>query len=364
MAKRDYYEVLGISKGCAEVEIKRAYRDLAMKHHPDKNKDDPDAMHKMKEINEAYAVLSDSKKKQIYDTYGHRGLEGYSTEDIFRGVDFESILREFGGGFSFSGSILDSLFGMGQQTSRKPQRGEDLRYDMDITLEEVAHGAEKLIKVPHKKTCSTCKGSGAKEGGQQTCEYCHGTGQVVKEQRTGFGVFRQISVCPHCRGTGKLIKDKCEACKGKGAIQETTEINVQVPKGAESGHAVKIKGEGEAGPNGTGPGDLYIVFNVEKHPLFERHGDDIYMAKEISFADAALGAELDDIPSLNGKLKIEIPEGTQTGTVLRVPDKGIPHMKGAGKGDLYVLVKVVTPQHLTSRQKELLREFAGPDKSK
>jgi len=364
MAKRDYYEVLCISKGCTESEIKRAYRDLAMKYHPDKNKDDPEAVHKMKEINEAYAVLSDSKKRQIYDTYGHRGLEGYSTEDIFRGVDFESILREFGGGFGFGGSILDSLFGTGQQAARKPQKGDDLRYDLELTLEEVAHGTEKQIKVPHKKTCTTCKGSGAKEGGQQTCEFCKGTGQVVKEQRTGFGVFRQISVCHHCRGTGKLIKEKCETCKGKGVIEETSNITVKVPKGAESGYAVKMKGEGEAGPHGIEPGDLYVVFDVQKHPVFERHGDDIYMAKEIGFADAALGAEIEDIPSLNGNVKLQIPEGTQTGSVLKVPEKGIPHFKGAGKGDLYVVVKVVTPQHLTDKQKELLREFSNSGKSK
>jgi molecular chaperone DnaJ len=363
MAKRDYYEVLGTHKGSAEGEIKRAYRDLAMKFHPDKNTDDPEAANKMKEINEAYAVLSDSKKRQIYDTYGHRGLEGYSAEDIFRGVDFDSILREFGGGFGFGSSILDSLFGMGQQTSRKPQKGEDLRYDLELTLEEIAHGAEKKIEVPHKKNCPTCKGTGAKEGAVQTCEHCKGTGQVVKEQRTGFGVFRQISVCPHCRGTGKLIKEKCETCRGKGVIHETSEINVKVPKGAESGHAVKVRGEGEAGPNGVEPGDLYVVFDVQKHPVFERHGDDIYMAREISFADAALGAEIEDIPSLNGALKLGVPEGTQTGSILKLSEKGIPHFKGAGRGDLYVMVKVVTPQQLTDKQKELLREFARGDKA-
>jgi len=329
-----------------------------MKYHPDKNGDDPEAVQKMKEINEAYAVLSDSKKRQIYDTYGHRGLESYSTDDIFGGVDFDSIFREFGlGGFGFGGSIFDNIFSSGR-ASRQQRRGADLRYDLELTLEEIAAGTEKKIEIPHKKSCTACKGSGAKDGATQTCDHCKGTGQTVKEQKSGFGVFRQISVCSHCRGTGKTIKEKCEQCKGNGYIEETTDISVSIPKGIEDSHAIKIKGEGEAGPNGIEAGDLYVVVNEKKHAVFERHGDDIYMAREISFVDAALGAEINDLPSLNGNLKLEIPSGTQTGNLLKVPGKGIPHFKGVGNGDLYVMTKVMTPENLSEKQKELLREFA------
>jgi molecular chaperone DnaJ len=330
-----------------------------MKYHPDKNRDDPEAVHKMKEINEAYAVLSDSKKRQIYDTYGHRGLEGYSADDIFGGIDFDSIFREFGlGGFGFGGSIFDGIFGTGRSSARQQRKGADLRYDIELTLEEISVGIEKNIEIPHKNNCKSCSGSGARKGGTQTCDNCKGTGQQVIVQKTGFGVFRQISACSHCRGTGKTIKEKCETCEGKGFLHEITEISVAIPKGADNGHAVKIKGEGEAGPDGTESGDLYVVVNVKEHSIFERHGDDIYMEHEIGFIDATLGTEIENIPSLNGNLKLEIPEGIQTGTVLKVPEKGIPHLKGSGNGDMYVMIKVRTPEKLNEKQKDLLREFA------
>jgi molecular chaperone DnaJ len=358
MDKKDYYEVLGMTKGASDVDIKKSYRNLAMKYHPDRNPDDKAAVDKMKELNEAYAVLSDPGKRQLYDTYGHAGLEGYSTDDIFRGVDFSSLFREFGlsdFGFGGGGGILDALFGGGRASS-KPKRAADLRYDLEITLEEAASGLEKTIQVPQKNPCPACHGTGAKGGATQTCPHCKGTGQTVVEQRSGFGIFRQISACHYCRGEGHLAKEKCPDCNGRGFIQEISEIPISIPKGISSGQTIKIQGKGEKAP-GLASGDLYIVVDIKKHSVFERHGDDIYMTQEISFAQAALGAEIDNIPSLNGRTKLEIPEGTQAGTILRITDKGIPHLKGSGKGDLYVLVKVTTPQKLNPRQKELLQEF-------
>lgn len=357
MEKRDYYEILGVDKGVSEADLKRAYRTLAMKYHPDRNQNDPEAVQKMKEINEAYAVLSDPQKRQLYDTYGHAGLEGYTTADIFRGVDFESIFSEFGLDFGF-GDIFNTFFGTSSRSGRRQKRkGSDLRYTLELTLEEVYRGVEKTIEIPRTKSCPACRGSGAREGGLRTCEHCRGTGQFVREQRVGFGVFRQISTCSHCNGTGKMVKEKCPECKGKGTYQEISRINISVPKGVDSGYTIKLAGEGESVVGGE-PGDLYVVIEVKKHPVFERHGDDLYMTREVSMIDAALGAELTDIPSLNGNLKLEIPEGTQTGSILRLHNKGLPHQKGPGFGDLYVMVKVVTPQNLTDEQKKLLQEFA------
>jgi molecular chaperone DnaJ len=367
MENRDYYEILGITKSHSEAEIKRAYRNLAMKYHPDKNPDDEHAAEKMKGINEAYAILSDSQKRQLYDTYGHAGLEGLSSADIFSSVDFASLFREFGlndFGFSFGGGILDSLFGGNRSSARQSRKGADLKYDLEITLEEVTSGVEKKLAIPHNKSCSTCRGSGAREGGLHTCLHCKGTGQMVVEQRSGYSVFRQISACRHCRGEGKMIKEKCPDCHGKGHLQEIKELTVAIPKGVESGYAIRIDGEGEPGDKGIPAGDLYVVVDIKKHPTFERQGDDIYMIQEIGLVRAALGGEIDDLPSLNGKVKLDIPEGTQTGAVLRVVNSGIPHLKGPGKGDLYVMIKVTTPEKLTRQQKDLLTEFEHLEHSK
>ncbi len=366
MQKRDYYEVLEVSKGCSEAELKRAYRSLAMKYHPDRNRNDPQAADKMKEINEAYAVLSDPQKRQIYDTYGHAGLQGYSTSDIFGGIDFDSLFREFGlGGFGMGESIFDSIFNTGRASARQRRRGDDLRYDLELTMEEIYTGTERKLQIPHSRICQACKGTGAKEGGLKTCERCGGTGQIIKQTRSGFGIFRQISVCDACHGTGSIIKSRCDTCQGKGFIEEISEVSVEIPRGADSGFSIKIDGEGEEGKNGAAPGDLYIIINVKEHPIFKRHGDDIYMSKDISFVDAALGGEIADIPSLNGQLKLEIPEGTQTGDILRLTNKGIPHLKGPGQGDLYVMVKVITPTNMSKKQRELLQEFekSGQDKN-
>lgn len=365
MSRRDYYDVLGVGKDSDAAGIKRAYRSLAMKYHPDINQDDTQAIDKMKEINEAYAVLSDRKKRQIYDTYGHAGLEGMSTSDIFSSVDFGSLFREFGlGDIGFGGSIFDTLFGNSGTSSRRRNRGADLRYDLEITLEEAASGIEKKLEIPRKKVCSSCRGSGAREGGLNTCHKCHGTGQLVVEQKAAFGVFRQISACPHCQGKGKEVKEKCDLCSGMGFLEDISELKVSIPKGADSGYNVRFQGEGESDGGSITPGDLYVVVNVKEHELFERRGDDIFIAHEIDFTHAALGAVLDDVPGLESNVTLEIPEGTQAGEVLRISNKGIPHLNGAGRGDQYVMIKPVTPRDLSEREKVLLREFESLRKEK
>ena len=357
MEKRDYYEILGINKDADEAAIKKAYRGLAMKYHPDKNPGDAQAAEKMKELNEAYAVLSDRNKRGLYDTYGHAGLEGYTQEDIFRGVDFGSLFEElFGGGLGFGEGIFDGFFGRRRdRRARQPQRGADLRYDLTVSLEDVAFGKEKKIEAPWLEPCLVCNGVGAKEEGLKECEACHGSGQLVTEQRSGTSLFRQITTCSRCGGRGKVVTHPCDECGGKGSVEKRKEIYLYIPKGADMGHRIRIEGEGETGIDGNG--DLYVILNVEKHPIFERHGDDIYVVKEIGFTRAALGGELDDIPGLEGILTLDIPEGTQNGAVFRIIDKGIPHLNGYGRGDEYVIIKVLTPTNLTEEEKDLLRRF-------
>jgi molecular chaperone DnaJ len=359
MTKRDYYEVLGVGRDADEAALRKAYRSLAMKCHPDRNPDDAAAIDKMKEINEAYAVLCDGEKRRLYDTYGHAGLQGLTQEDIFRGVDFNSILEGLlGGDLGFSGSIFDSLFGRrGSRGTRQTRRGADLRYDLTLTLEEVVSGAERKIEIPRLEACSACQGTGAKEGGLKQCETCRGSGQLVTEQRSGYAVIRQVTACGKCRGRGKIIVDRCPECKGKGAIEKIKEITVHIPKGVATGHSVRIAGEGEPGMDGAESGDLYVVLGVEKHPVFERHGDDIYVIREIELPQAALGGELDDVPGLEGNLKVHVPSETQNGAVLRIGNKGIPHLSNHGRGDEYVVLKVVTPTRLSKEEKELLKKF-------
>ncbi len=353
--KRDYYEILGVSRDADEETIKKAYRSLAMKYHPDRNPGDPQAAEKMKEINEAYAVLSDAHKRRLYDTYGHAGLEGYSEEDIFRGVDFSSLFREFGlrDLFSFGDSFFDSFF-TGTTSRRRVRRGADLKYELSLTLEEAAFGSDKVVELAKLEPCPACKGSGAEAGELERCPSCQGTGQIVREQRAGYSLLRQISVCAKCHGKGVVIKKACRECGGKGVIKRPKKIKVSIPAGVDTGYSIKIEGEGEAGEDI--PGDLYIVIKVEKHPVFERHGDDIYLEKEISFTTAALGGKV-EVPSLDGRLELDIPEGTQTGTVFRITGAGVPKLGGRGRGDEYVIVKVVTPTNLSCKEKALLREF-------
>ena len=350
--KRDYYDILDVDREADENTIKKAYRALAMRYHPDRNPDDSQAAERMKEINEAYAVLSNPQRRNLYDAYGHAGLAGFTQEDIFRGVDFSGLFHEFGlrDFFGFG----DSLFGRRTATKTGLGKGADLRYDLPVTLEEVTFGTEKKIDLPRTEKCFACEGTGAKPGSLVRCDNCEGTGQIVKEQRSGNSVFRQITVCRECRGTGNTIKEACEACQGKGTIEKRKELVVLIPAGADTGVEVRIEGEGEMGRDL--PGDLYVVLYVEKHPVFERHGDDVYLQQEISFTTAALGGEV-EISGLYGNLKLDIPEGTQTGTVFRIAGEGISHLSGYGKGDEYVIVKVLTPTNLNRREKELLREF-------
>jgi molecular chaperone DnaJ len=356
MEKRDYYEVLGVHKNDDEATIKKAYRNLAMKFHPDKNPGDTKAMEKMKEINEAYAVLSNTHKRKLYDTYGHSGLEGYTQEDIFRGVDFASLFSEFGlkDFFSFGNSIFDTFFGRRTSARTEVKRGVDLRYDLSVSLEEVAFGAEKTLELPKTEQCSLCDGSGAEVDGFKQCDRCNGTGQIVNEQRSDYSIFRQIFTCNKCHGKGKIVEKPCKQCQGKGVIETIKKIVINIPTGADTGFEIKVEGEGEKG-EGV-PGDLYIILNVRQHPVFERHGDDIYTQQDVTFTTAALGGKI-NVPGLEGDLNLDIPEGTQTGTSLRVVNKGVPHINGPGKGDEYIIIRLVTPTNLSKKEKEILREF-------
>lgn len=356
MTKKDYYEVLSVGRDAGEAEIKKAYRALVMKYHPDRNPDDPEAAEIMKDVNEAYAVLSDPKKRKLYDLYGHEGLSGYSDADIFRGVDFSGLFREFGMRdiFGFGGSILGDIFGF--RTKRPgPQKGADLRYDLTIALEESALGAEKTIRLPRTEDCPVCKGTGAGPDGLEECDQCHGSGQIVNEKRSGSTVFREIRTCKKCRGTGSVVVKPCGECKGRGLIEKIKEIQVKVPQGADSGYAIKVAGEGEPGKDL--PGDLHVVVNIAKHPVFERREDDIYREEEIPFTLAALGGKIKTVDLEGNRHELDIPEGTQNGTVLKIEGKGIPHLSGEGQGDEYVAIKVMTPTNLSDKQKELLGEF-------
>ncbi|MDK2822668.1 MAG: molecular chaperone DnaJ [Clostridia bacterium] len=349
MAKRDYYEVLGINKDASETDIKKAYRKLARQYHPDVNPGDKEAEVKFKEVKEAYEVLSDPEKRARYDQFGHSGVDpngfgGFGTQDF--------------GGF---GDIFDMFFGggFGGQTRRGPRKGADLRYDLTIEFEEAAFGTEKTITIPRWETCSQCEGSGARKGTRpETCPKCKGTGQVAHTQRTPLGHFQTIRTCPECEGEGKVIKNPCPECKGKGKVRNNKKVQIKIPAGVDTGSRLRMAGEGEAGELGGPPGDLYIFITVKPHKYFIRHDDDIYYELPITFVQAALGAEI-EIPTLEGKVKFKIPEGVQTDTIFRLKGKGIRNVQGYGKGDQHVKVKVVTPRNLTSEQKELLKKFAG-----
>ncbi len=353
--KRDYYEVLGVEKGADKKEIKKAYRKLAMEHHPDVS-DEPESAEKFKEISEAYAVLSDEEKKQTYDQFGHAGMGGYSTEDIFRNANFDDIFRGFG--FDF-GDIFDMFgFGGGRRRSRAEQ-GSDVFFDLSITLEEAAFGLERDIEVSHKKTCPTCEGSRAEPGTEtHQCSQCGGTGQVQQISRTPFGQFVNVTSCPQCRGEGVILDNPCHQCRGKGIVRETSTIHINVPPGVEDGSRLRVAGEGNMGKRGGPPGDLYVLISVKPHKLFERHGSDLLFEQPISFVQASLGDEV-DIPTIGDEIvSLKIPAGTQSGTSFRIKGRGMPHLRWKGNGNLYVKTKVVVPKKLNSTQKEILREFA------
>ncbi len=353
--KRDYYEVLGVERGTDKKDIKKAYRKLAMKYHPDVN-DEPEAADKFKEISEAYAVLSDEEKRNTYDQFGHAGMGGYSNEDIFRNVNFDDIFRGFG--FDF-GDIFDMFgFGGGQRRSRA-ERGADVYYDLSITLEDAAFGLEKDIEVSHKKVCPACEGSKAEPGtNTRQCERCGGTGQVQHVNQTPFGQFVNIRPCSQCRGEGVIIENPCHECRGTGIVREKSTIHIKVPPGVEDGSRLRVPGEGDTGKRGGPPGDLYVLINVKLHKLFERHGSDLVYEMPISFVQASLGDEI-DVPTLGEEIvSLKIPHGTQPGTSFRIKGKGMPHLRWNGKGNLYVKAKVIVPKNLSPKQKELLKEFA------
>lgn len=360
MAKKDFYEVLGIAKGASEDEIKKAYRKLARQHHPDLNKEKPEeAAEKMKELNEAYEVLSDTGKRQQYDQFGHAAFDpsqggGQGGFGGFGG---------FGGDAGGFGDIFDMMFGGAGGGRRRrpngPERGDDLRYDLELTFEEAAFGVNKNIQVTRLETCDTCHGSGAAEGTHpETCPVCHGTGQVQQQVNTPFGRMMNVVACQRCNGTGQIITNPCPTCKGKGRVRKTRTLEMKVPAGVDEGARLRMSGEGEGGLRGGPSGDLYVYLHVKDHPLFERDGNDVWCEVPLPMVKATLGAEI-EVPTLDGKVSLKIPEGTQTGKVFRLKDKGIPRLHGRDRGDQYVRVKVITPTKLDDKQRQLLEEFAA-----
>ncbi|MEJ5210603.1 MAG: molecular chaperone DnaJ [Burkholderiales bacterium] len=342
MSKRDYYEVLGVGRDASEDEIKKAYRKLAMKYHPDRNPGNKEAEEKFKEVKEAYETLSDPNKRAAYDHYGHAGV------DPNLGGGFQ---HGFGGFADAFADIFGDLFGGGRRSN--VYRGADLRYNLEITLEEAARGTETRIRVPTMETCPTCGGSGAKPGTQPvTCSMCGGHGQVRMQQ----GFFSIQQTCPSCHGSGKTIAEPCRECHGAGRVKKHKTLAVKIPAGVDEGDRIRLAGEGEAGINGGPPGDLYVVVHLKEHPVFKRDGNDLHCEMPISFTTAALGGEL-EIPTLDGHARIKIPEGTQSGRVFRLSGKGIKGVRSHAPGDLYCHVVVETPVNLNARQKELLREL-------
>lgn len=346
MAKRDYYEVLGLARDASQEDIKKAYRKLARKYHPDANKDDPQAAEKFKEIAEAAAVLGDPERRAQYDRFGHAGPggEGFNFEDIFRG------------GFGGFGDLFEMFFG-GGQTRHGPRKGQDLRYDMKLTFREAVFGTEKVIKVPRTEPCERCGGSGAAPGTHpKTCPLCNGRGQVSVTQQTMFGRFVQTRTCERCHGEGRIIENPCPECRGEGYVKRMRSLSVKVPAGVDDDFRLRLVGEGEAGVQGGPPGDLYVYIYVAADDFFEREGNHVRCELPISFVQAALGDEV-DVPTLDGRTAIRIPEGTQTGTTFRLRGYGVPYLNGGGRGDQLVRVRVVTPTRLNEKQKEILREF-------
>ena len=356
--KRDYYEVLGVQKGASEEEIKKAYKKMARKYHPDLNPGDKDAEEKFKEVNEAYEVLSDSEKKARYDQFGFAGVD----------PNFGAGGGGYGGGAGFDfgdlGDIFGSFFGGGfggGQTRRNPnapQRGESIRMNLTISFEEAAFGCEKELELDRYESCETCHGSGAAPGtSPETCPDCGGSGVVQTRRQTPMGVFASTAPCSRCGGRGKIIKEPCKDCRGSGMVRRRRKIQASVPAGIDNGQTISIRGQGHAGKNGGPEGDLLVTITVRPHELFRREGTSVLCEAPITFPQAVLGAEL-EIPTIDGKVKYDIPEGTQSGTTFRLKGKGIPALNGRGRGDQYVTVYIETPRNLNREQKEALKKFA------
>ena len=355
--KRDYYEVLGVSRGASEDEIKKAYKKMARKYHPDLNPGDKTAEEKLKEVNEAYEVLSDADKKARYDQYGHAGVDPNFGAGGFGGG--------FDGSFDFGdlGDIFGSFFGGGFGGGRRtnpnaPQRGESIRMSIAISFEEAAFGCEKAVTVERYETCDTCHGNGCAPGtSPEVCPDCHGTGTVQVRRQTPMGVFATSSPCPKCGGKGRIIHQPCKDCRGSGMVRKKKTIQASIPAGIDNGQTISIRGQGNAGKNGGPAGDLLITITVRPHELFRREGTSVLCEAPITFTQAVLGAEL-EIPTIDGKVKYTLPEGTQSGTTFRLKGKGIPSINGRGRGDQYVTVYIETPKNLNKEQKEALKKFA------
>ena len=355
--KRDYYEVLGVSRGASEDEIKKAYKKMARKYHPDLNPGDMTAEEKFKEVNEAYEVLSDADKKARYDQYGHAGVDPNFGAGGFGGG--------FDGSFDFGdlGDIFGSFFGGGFGGGRRtnpnaPQRGESIRMSIAISFEEAAFGCEKAVTVERYETCDTCHGNGCAPGtSPEVCPDCHGTGTVQVRRQTPMGVFATSSPCPKCGGKGRIIHQPCKDCRGSGMVRKKKTIQASIPAGIDNGQTISIRGQGNAGKNGGPAGDLLITITVRPHELFRREGTSVLCEAPITFTQAVLGAEL-EIPTIDGKVKYTLPEGTQSGTTFRLKGKGIPSINGRGRGDQYVTVYIETPKNLNKEQKEALKKFA------
>jgi molecular chaperone DnaJ len=350
--QRDYYEVLGVTRTAAIEEIKSAYRKSALKWHPDRNPENKsEAEVKFRECTEAYSVLSDAQKRQVYDTYGHAGLSSVGGGQGFDHTVFQDFHDIFGDFFGF-----EDLFGGGGRRGRsRAQRGSDLRYDMSLTFEEASAGVTTKIKLPRQEYCEACNGTGAKKGtGVQACQTCAGRGQLAYQQ----GFFTITRTCPACQGAGQIVKERCMECRGQGRLERERTIELRIPPGVDTGTRLRVAGEGEPGPNGGPAGDLYVVLEVKEHSFFERRGADLYCTIPLSIAQATLGAEL-QVPGLNGEEKLKIPEGTQSGAVFRIKGKGLADPRGGGKGDLYYHVRVMTPTKLTRDQRKLIEQLGA-----
>ena len=352
--KRDYYEVLGVSRGASEAEIKKAYRKLAKENHPDLHPGDKEAEARFKDVNEAYEVLSDADKKARYDQYGHAGVD----PNFGAGGGFDGSF-DFGDLGDIFGSFFGGGFGGGRRTNpNAPQRGESIRLSLAISFEEAAFGCEKSVTVERMETCETCHGNGCAPGSTpEVCPECHGTGTVQVRRQTPMGVFATSSPCTRCGGKGKIIHQPCKDCHGTGAVRKRKTIQASIPAGIDNGQTISIRGQGNAGKNGGPAGDLLITITVRPHELFRREGTSVLCEAPITFAQAVLGAEL-EIPTIDGKVKYELPEGTQSGTTFRLKGKGIPALNGRGRGDQYVTVYIETPRNLNKEQKEALKKFA------
>ena len=356
--KRDYYEVLGVSKTAADADIKKAYRKLAKENHPDLHPGDQAAEARFKEINEAYEILSNSDKRSRYDQFGFAGVDPNYGAGGFGGGGFE-------GGFDFGdlgdifGSFFGGGFGGGARTRNGPQRGESLRMGVTVSFEEAAFGCEREVTVERVEQCGTCKGTGAAPGtSPETCTACGGTGTVQQRRQTPMGVFATTGPCPKCGGKGKIVASPCKDCGGSGQVRKKKTIKISVPAGIDDGQIISLRGQGNAGKNGGPAGDLQIVVTVRPHQLFRREGTDVFCDAPITFTQAVLGGEL-EIPTIDGKVKYDIPEGTQTGSTFRLRGKGIPSVNGRGRGDQYVTVYIETPRNLNREQKEALKKFSA-----